>query len=134
MDDNSEGAHQRVKVTGRVRHRLCTVQWTCGSITRKAPFQPEYLQNHSQADMFMLQFLNAKAKALPQMDGHHCRLLVGEKGDRVTVATYVSIRLTFSLGDYPAGSVGCRLTKCAADIRMKKNNRPPWSTSTIMLG
>ena len=126
MADNqggSEDASPRARDTGRARQRLSILQWNCRSITGKVPFLLDYMQTHSQVDVLMLQSMNVQARALPQLNGYDYPPVTGVEGGRVMVSTYVSTQLIYSPLVSPAGSVGCRLTTCAASIPTKGSKR-----------
>ena len=114
---NHSGTHK-----GR---QLSILQWNCRSILNKESHLLDYLQGHPDIDVLMLQSPSAKANGLPRIPGFYYPPEMGteHEKERVMVATYVSMRLTYSPVRTPEASVDSRLITCSVAIPTRGNKR-----------
>jgi ribonuclease HI/exonuclease III len=117
-DGVSTGGPQRPGGNGPQR-KLSVIQWNCRSVTGKVPFLTDYLRDHPQTDLLLLQSLGVEPRALPRLDGFFFPPVTScEKGKAQTV-TYVSTRLTYTTPDLPTYDSDTRLIRCAVRIPVK---------------
>ena len=89
MDDGvGAGGPQRPGGNGPQR-KLSVIQWNCRSVTGKVPFLTDYLRDHPQTDLLLIQSLGVEPRALPRLDGFYFPPVTSCENGKAQTATYV---------------------------------------------